>query len=92
MEIWISFIGAIIVALISLVGVVITAKSNGTKLQTQLQQNNDKIQAELDKHNAVQDERITELTREVRLHNNFAERIPVIEQRVVALEHNVYKK
>lgn len=39
-------------------------------------------------HDAVIDERISELTREVRKHNDFAERIPVIENNIVTL----YKK
>lgn len=68
------------VALISLVGTVLTTKIG-----------NDKIQHELDKHNAVQDTKLEELTREVRQHNDFATRIPVIEQRVTALEKNVFK-
>ena len=33
-------------------------------------------------HQAVIDEKIENLTREVRKHNNFAERLPVLEQRV----------
>lgn len=36
-------------------------------------------------HDAVIDEKITELTREVRKHNDFAERIPVIENDVKTL-------
>jgi uncharacterized membrane protein YecN with MAPEG domain len=80
LEAIISIISAVIVAIIGLLGTIHTNRSNYNKLN-----------AELDKHNAVQDERITELTREVRLHNNFAERIPVIEQRITALEKNVYK-
>lgn len=39
-------------------------------------------------HDAVMEEKIAELTREVRKHNNFAERIPVIENDVKTL----YKK
>ena len=68
------------VAVISLIGTVLTTK-----------QGNDKIQSELDKHNAIQDTKLEELTREVRQHNDFATRIPVIEQRVTALEKNVFK-
>ena len=41
-----------------------------------------RIESELDKHNAVQDEQIKDLTREVRKHNGFAERIPRIEQQI----------
>jgi len=39
-------------------------------------------------HDAVIDEKITELTREVREHNDFAKRVPVIENDIKTL----YKK
>ena len=71
----------IAVALISLIGTVFTTKAG-----------NEKIQHELDKHNAVQDTKLEELTREVRQHNDFATRIPVIEQRVTALEKTTYNQ
>lgn len=70
----------IAVALISLIGTVYTTKAG-----------NEKIQHELDKHNAVQDTKLEELTREVRQHNDFATRIPVIEQRVTALEKETFR-
>lgn len=76
----VSVISTLTVALLGLIGTIITTKSG-----------NDKIQAELDKHNAIQDTKIEELTREVRQHNEFATRIPVLEQRVTALEKNVFK-
>ena len=38
---------------------------------------------------AITDERISELTREVRLHNNFAQRIPVIEEQIKVVNHRV---
>ena len=69
------------VAIITLIGTVITTKAG-----------NDKIQHELDKHNAVQDTKLEELTREVRQHNDLTMRIPVIEQRVTALEKETFKK
>ena len=75
-----TVLATIAVALISLIGTVFTTKSG-----------NDKIQHELDKHNAVQDTKLEELTREVRQHNDFATRIPVIEQRVTALEKETFK-
>ena len=77
----ITFFSTIIVALISLIGTIFTTKAG-----------NEKIQHELDKHNAIQDTKIEELTREVRQHNEFATRIPVIEQRVTALEKETFKK
>lgn len=77
---FLTILSTIAVALISLIGTVFTTKAG-----------NDKIQHELDKHNAVQDTKLEELTREVRQHNDFATRIPVIEQRVTSLEKEVFK-
>lgn len=87
----ITVISTLAVALISLIGTVITANANGNKMQHELEKSNNKIQAELDKHNAVQDTKLDELTREVRQHNDFAVKIPVLEQRVTALEKETFK-
>ena len=81
MSAMVTVLATIAVALISLIGTVFTTKIG-----------NDKIQHELDKHNAVQDTKLEELTREVRQHNDFALRIPVIEQRVAALEKETFGK
>ena len=45
--------------------------------------------AELEKHQAVTDTKIDELTREVREHNNFARRVPVLEEKIATLERKV---
>lgn len=77
----ITVLSTLAVAVISLIGTIFTTKAG-----------NDKIQAELDKHNAIQDTKLEELTREVRQHNDFATRIPVIEQRVTALEKATFNR
>ena len=74
-----SIIVALITGGLSLVSVYLTVRSG-----------NQKIMSELDKHEAVQDERISELTREVRKHNSFAERIPVLESRITNVEHQLH--
>lgn len=40
---------------------------------------------------AVTDARLEELTREVRLHNNFARRMPVVEEQIKILQHSLVK-
>ena len=42
--------------------------------------------------NAVVECKIEELTREVRLHNNFASRVPILEERVNNIESSVDNK
>lgn len=38
---------------------------------------------------AVTEEKIEELTREVREHNNFAKRMPVVEEQIKAINHRI---
>lgn len=40
---------------------------------------------------AVTDAQLEELTREVRLHNNFARRMPVVEEQIKILQHSLEK-
>ena len=73
---------AILVALItgglSLIGVVITCVATAKKNETAM-----KVAQ------AVTDTKITELTREVRQHNNFAQRMPVVEEQIKVINHRL---
>lgn len=48
-----------------------------------------RLKAELEKHEAVTNMKLDELTREVREHNNFARRVPVIEEQVRVANHRI---
>ena len=41
------------------------------------------------RNQAVMEERVTELTREVRAHNNFAQRMPVVEEQIKVINHRI---
>ena len=73
---------AIVVALItgglSLAGVVVTCIATARKNETAV-----KISQ------AVTDTKIDELTREVRLHNGFAQRMPVVEEQIKVINHRI---
>ena len=77
-EALISAGGAVVVGVLSLIGVMISNNRANSKMQ------NDIKTAQ-----AVTDERISELTREVRMHNDFARRIPVIEEQIRVANHRV---
>ena len=66
-----AVVTALITGGLSLAGVVITCVFTARKNETAL-----KISQ------AVTDTKIEELTREVRLHNNFAQRMPVVENQI----------
>lgn len=41
------------------------------------------------KHQAIMDTKMEELTREVREHNNFAKRMPVVEEQIKFINHRI---
>lgn len=72
---------AIITGSLSLVGTIITVLATASKTRTDM-----KVAQ------AVTDTKIEALTREVRYHNEFAKRFPVLEAKVERLEKVVDKK
>lgn len=52
-------------------------------------QSNRKIEHNLETSQAVTDFKISELTREVRAHNNFAQRMPVVEEQIKVINHRI---
>ncbi|MBR4343954.1 MAG: hypothetical protein IKP88_14870 [Lachnospiraceae bacterium] len=79
---WIGLAGTFITAVGSLVAVILTNKANNNKMLHQMELQQQIIKAELHEAQAVKDTKITELTREVREHNNFARRMPVLEEKI----------
>lgn len=73
-----SIIVAIITGGLSLIGVVFSNISS-----------NKKIESTLNIQQAVMDTKIEELTREVRAHNNFAQRVPVLEEQMKVANHRI---
>lgn len=81
-EAWIGLIGSIIVGLLSLVGVIYNGKSTRDVMLEQLKAHSDQSDAKLEKAQAVTDTKLETLTAEVRKHNGFAEKIPVLEEKI----------
>ena len=69
---------ALITGGMTLTGVIISNLSAARKTQSTIET---KIE--------VQNEKIVELTREVRLHNNFAQRVPVLEEQMKVANHRI---
>ncbi len=86
---WLGLAGTLITALGSLIAVIVTNKANNEKMLHQMEINQERMKAELEKAQAITDTKITELTREVREHNNFAKRVPVIEEQMKVANHRI---
>ena len=69
-----AVISALITGGVALVGIIVTALGTNSKL---------------DKQYAVMNTELAELTREVREHNNFARRMPVVEEQIKVANHRI---
>ena len=77
-----NIIVAIVTGLLGLLGSVIVAviSANSTKAV---------VTHKLEVAQAVTDTKLEELTREVREHNNFARRVPVVEEQIKVANHRI---
>lgn len=73
-DIWVAAISGGL----ALIGVIVTCRAN-----------NREINHKLDKAQAITETKLDELTREVREHNNFARRMPVIEEQIKVANHRI---
>ena len=81
-----SVLPSIITGVLALIGIIITNLMSNKQIENKL------VTAQ-----AVTDTKIDALTEEVKKHNNFATRVPVMEANLQALEHRIktlenYKK
>ncbi len=73
-----AVLAAVITGVLSLIGVVISNLLSQRKTDETLRTSQ-----------AVTDTKIDELTREVREHNNFAKRMPVVEEKIKVVNHRL---
>ena len=73
-----SVLAALITGLLSLAGVMLSNLLSDRRRENALRT-----------AQAVTDTRLEELTREVRMHHNFAQRMPVVEEQIKAIHHRL---
>lgn len=95
-----AIIVAIITGVITLIGIVASNISSRNQVthefekqnavfQQRSQHEDEKLQSQLENLQNMTKMQIEELTREVRAHNNFAQRIPILEEKISANEHRL---
>lgn len=73
-----AIICAIVTGGLSLLGIIYASNKSASKMD-----------AKMDTQQAVIETKIEELTREVREHNNFARRMPVVEEQIKVINHRL---
>lgn len=73
-----TIIAAMIAAAASVISNIILSRKNASEMDHKLEI-----------RQVVTDTKIDELTREVRIHNNFAQRVPVMEEQIKVANHRI---
>ena len=88
-----AVLASIIPAALALIGVWLTNRKNTAvlfeKLDRQSEINDQRLDAKLSQYQAVTDTKLDALTNEVRKHNAFAERIPILEEKAKAADRRL---
>ena len=95
-EVWVALIGAAA----TIVTVIMQNRKNHQKMVDELkaqqqeslhqqQMASERADAKMSEAMAVMQQKIEDLTRETRKHNNFAEKIPVLEERIKVINHRL---
>ncbi len=73
-----EIIVAVITGVLALAGVILTNRAAASRMRQSIET-----------AQAVTDTKLEELTREVRAHNHFAERMPVVEEQIKVINHRL---
>ena len=88
-----TIIVALITGGLSLAGVIITTYATNRKTRNNLIEENrkstDALKEDFKVSQAIMQTEIKELTREVREHNNFAKRMPVVENEIIHIHDDI---
>lgn len=88
-----AIVAALITGLCAIAAQMVISRSSARELYARLDKQSElsdaQLRAEIGRLTAVTDARIDELTREVRRHNGFAERIPALEERQRAADKRI---
>lgn len=84
-----TLLGAIITGVLAIAGEIVIAIVNNKAMMAEMKKQQELADARLEKAQAITDTKLDELTREVREHNDFAKRVPVLEEKIIVANHRI---
>ena len=84
-----AVIVALITGLLAVAAEVVIAVVNNKAMMKELEKQSALSDARLEKNQAVTDTKLENLTAEVRAHNQFAQRLPVLEEQIKVANHRI---
>ena len=84
-----AVIAALITGVLAVAAQVVIALVNNKSMMKEMEKQSALADARLEKNQAVTDTKLENLTMEVRTHNAFAQRLPVLEEQIKVANHRI---
>ena len=82
-----------ITGIFALAGQIVLSRSSNQKMLSEIEKRSEisdvKIEGQIDKMKSIWDVKLTQLTESVNKHNGFAERIPVLEEKIRMMDSRI---
>ena len=92
-DVWIAVIVAVITGIFALAGQIVLSRSSNEKMLKEIEKRSEisdvKLEGQITNMKDTWNLQLAQLTQSVNKHNGFAERIPVLEEKIRALESRV---
>ena len=92
-DVWVAVIVAVITGIFALSGQILLSQSNSAKMLKEIEKRSEisdaKLEGQITNMKDVWNLQLSQLTQSVNRHNGFAERIPVLEEKIRTLEERV---
>lgn len=92
-DVWIAVVVAVITGIFALAGQIVLSRSNNEKMLKEIEKRSEisdvKLEGQITNMKDTWNIQLAQLTQSVNRHNGFAERIPVLEEKIRALESRV---
>lgn len=92
-DVWVAVVVAVITGIFALAGQIVLSRSNSDKMLKEIEKRSEltdaKLEGQITNMKDLWNMQLGQLTQSVNKHNGFAERIPVLEEKIRTLEARV---
>lgn len=92
-DVWVAVVVAVITGIFALAGQIVLSRANSDKMLKEIEKRSEltdvKLEGQITAMKDLWNMQLAQLTQSVNKHNGFAERIPVLEEKMRAIESRV---
>ena len=92
-DVWVAVLVAVVTGVFALAGQIVLSRANNDKMLKEIEKRSEisdlKLEGQIDNMKDIWKIQLDQLTQSVNKHNGFAERIPVLEEKVKAMDERI---